>query len=197
MLLGGTLQFNGAAYFIDWTDMQVARFDPINVSILTFIDNSADSEIRGVESDVVWAATDNLTLSGAFSYNDTELVSAHSDVIELAPVGSELALVPEFQGNIRARYDWQWGEFDAYLHGAVLYADKSFSSIVMADRREQDSYTTADFAVGVSRDSWGCELFVENLTDERAQLFFNVQDDVPRITTNRPRTGGLRFYYEF
>jgi outer membrane receptor protein involved in Fe transport len=197
MLLGGTLQFNGAAYFIDWTDMQVARFDPINVSILTFIDNSADSEIRGVESDVVWAATDNLTLSGAFSYNDTELVSAHSDVIELAPVGSELALVPEFQGNIRARYDWQWGEFDAYLHGAVLYADKSFSSIVAADRREQDSYTTADFAVGVSRDSWGCELFVENLTDERAQLFFNVQDDVPRITTNRPRTGGLRFYYEF
>lgn len=197
MLLDGTLQFNGAAYFIDWTDMQVARFDPINVSILTFIDNSADSEIRGVESDVVWAATDNLTLSGAFSYNDTELVSAHSDVIELVPVGSELALVPEFQGNIRARYDWQWGEFDAYLHGAVLYADKSFSSIVMADRREQDSYTTADFAVGVSRDSWGCELFVENLTDERAQLFFNVQDDVPRITTNRPRTGGLRFYYEF
>ena len=197
MLLDGTLQFNGAAYFIDWTDMQVARFDPINVSILTFIDNSADSEIRGVESDVVWAATDNLTLSGAFSYNDTELVSAHSDVIELAPVGSELALVPEFQGNIRARYDWQWGEFDAYLHGAVLYADKSFSSIVAADRREQDSYTTADFAVGVTRDSWGCELFVENLTDERAQLFFNVQDDVPRITTNRPRTGGLRFYYEF
>ncbi len=197
MLLDGTLQFNGAAYFIDWTDMQVARFDPINVSILTFIDNSADSEIRGVESDVVWAATDNLTLSGAFSYNDTELVSAHSDVIELVPVGSELALVPEFQGNIRARYDWQWGEFDAYLHGAVLYADKSFSSIVAADRREQDSYTTADFAVGVSRDSWGCELFVENLTDERAQLFFNVQDDVPRITTNRPRTGGLRFYYEF
>ena len=196
-LLDGTLQFNGAAYFIDWTDMQVARFDPINVSILTFIDNSADSEIRGVESDVVWAATDNLTLSGAFSYNDTELVSAHSDVIELVPVGSELALVPEFQGNIRARYDWQWGEFDAYLHGAVLYADKSFSSIVAADRREQDSYTTADFAVGVSRDSWGCELFVENLTDERAQLFFNVQDDVPRITTNRPRTGGLRFYYEF
>ena len=197
MLLDGTLQFNGAAYFIDWTDMQVARFDPINVSILTFIDNSADSEIRGVESDVVWAATDNLTLSGAFSYNDTELVSAHSDVIELAPVGSELALVPEFQGNIRARYDWQWGEFDAYLHGAVLYADKSFSSIVAADRREQDSYTTADFAVGVTRDSWGCELFVENLTDERAQLFFNVQDDVPRITPNRPRTGGLRFYYEF
>ena len=197
MLLQGTLQFNGAAYFIDWTDMQVARFDPINVSILTFIDNSADSEIRGVEGDIIWSATDNLTLSGAFSYNDTELVSTHSDVIELAPVGSELALVPKFQGNIRARYDWQWGDFDTYLRGAVLYADKSFSSIVAADRREQDSYTTVDAAVGVRQGSWGGELFVENLTDERAQLFFNVQDDVPRITTNRPRTGGLRFFYEF
>jgi outer membrane receptor protein involved in Fe transport len=197
ILFDGLLQFNGAVYYVEWTDMQVARFDPINVSILTFIDNSADSEIRGIEGDVAWVATDNLTLFSAFSYNDTELVSANSEVIELAPVGSQLALTPKFQGNIRARYDWQSGEFDTYLTGAILYASKSYSSLIAEDRREQSSYTIADAAFGVTRNSWGAELFIENLTDERAELFFNVQDDVPRITTNRPRTLGLRLYYDF
>ncbi|MEM6914183.1 MAG: TonB-dependent receptor, partial [Pseudomonadota bacterium] len=69
-LLGNTLQLNGSIYFVEWTDMQVSRFDPQNVSILTFIENAADSEIFGIEGDAVWAATDNLTLFGAISYND-------------------------------------------------------------------------------------------------------------------------------
>ena len=40
------------------------------------------------------------------------------------------------------------------------------------------------------------QLFIENATDERAHLHFNNQDDVPRITTNRPRTIGLRVSYD-
>ena len=99
LLLDNTLRWNGNVYFIDWTDMQVSRFDPQNVSILTFIENAADSEIRGIESDFTWRATDNWTLMGAFSYNDTELVATNANVIEMAPVGSELPLTPKFQAN--------------------------------------------------------------------------------------------------
>jgi iron complex outermembrane recepter protein len=195
-LADGSLRFNGSVYFIDWTDMQVSRFDPINVSVLTFIDNSADSEIRGIDTDIVWAATDHLTLFTAFSYIETELVATQSEVIELAPIGSRLALTPTFQGNVRARYEWELGGYSAYWQTALSYTGNSFSSVVVADRREQDSYATADASIGVNKDGWGAELFVENLTDERAQLFYNVQDDVPRITTNRPRTIGVRFSYD-
>ena len=195
-LADGSIRFNGAVYFIDWSDMQVSRFDPVNVSVLTFIDNSADAEILGLDTDLVWAASESLTLYAAFSYIDTELVSTDSEVIELAPVGSELALTPKFQGNLRARYQWDFGEYEAYWQGALQYAGSSYSSVVVADRRKQDSYTTADLSLGVNKDSWGAELFVENLTDERAELFHNVQDDIPRITTNRPRTIGLRFSYD-
>ena len=195
-LADGSIRFNGAVYFIDWSDMQISRFDPVNVSVLTFIDNSADAEILGLDTDLVWAASESLTLYAAFSYIDTELVSTDSEVIELAPVGSELALTPKFQGNLRARYQWDFGEYEAYWQGALQYAGSSYSSVVVADRRKQDSYTTADLSLGVNKDSWGAELFVENLTDERAELFHNVQDDIPRITTNRPRTIGLRFSYD-
>ncbi|MEJ2258023.1 MAG: TonB-dependent receptor, partial [Woeseiaceae bacterium] len=196
-LAGGTVQWNGAVYYVEWEDMQTSRFDPINVSILTFIDNAADSEIRGLESDLVWSATENLTLFGAFAYIDTELVATDSEVIELAPVGSELALTPKFSGNLRARYDWYLENTMVYAQGAIQYSDDSWSSIVAADRRRQDSYTTVDLALGANRDNWNVELFVRNLTDERAELFYNVQDDIPRITTNRPRTIGIRLGFDY
>ncbi|MEO1042760.1 MAG: TonB-dependent receptor [Pseudomonadota bacterium] len=197
LLLDNTLQLNGNIYFVEWSDMQVSRFDPQNVSILTFIENAADSEIFGIEADAAWAATDNLTLFGAISYNDTELTAINAQVIELAPVGSELPLVPTFQGTTRARYEWAVGDYDLHVQGAVQYAGKSFSSLVAEVREEQDSYTTADFSAGFRRDQWLAEFTIENLTDERAELFINDQDDITRITTNRPRTFGLRVRYDY
>lgn len=196
-LLDGTLQFNGNAYFIEWTDMQVSRFDPVNVSILTFIENAADSEILGMEADLVWLATQNLTLFGAFSWNDTELTAIKAEAVEIAPEGSELPLTPEFQGTLRARYDFSLAAYDAYWQVAGQYAGSSYSSIVVQEREKQDSYSTVDAAIGLGRDGWTVELFGQNLTDERAELYINTQDDIRRITTNRPRTYGLRLSYQY
>ena len=53
-------------------------------------------------------------------------------------------------------------------------------------------YQTYDASVGVTRDNWNVELFGDNLSDERAQLYANASDRVLRITTNRPRTFGIR-----
>ncbi|MDE0800615.1 MAG: TonB-dependent receptor [Rhodospirillaceae bacterium] len=195
--LNNSLRFNGSAYFIDWTDIQVKRFDPQNVSILTFIENSADAEIMGVEADVAWQATDNLTLFGAFSYNDTEVTAVNAQVIELTPAGSALPLTPEFQGTFRARYVLPVGDYDFYGQLAAQYADSSFSSLITAEREQQSSYFTSDLSVGASTENWNIELFVQNLTDKRAELNINVQDDIRRITTNRPRTVGLRVSYDY
>jgi len=192
-----TLQFNGNLYFIEWNDMQVSRFDPENVSILTFIENAADAEIMGLEADLSWAATNNLTLFAAFSYNDSELVGTEAQVIELAPVGSQLPLTPELQANLRARYTWQMGLQDFYWQLGARYAGTSYSSIVAEEREEQDAYSIVDAAIGTGRDGWNAELFVDNLTDERAELFINTQDDIRRIGTNRPLTAGLRLSYKY
>ncbi len=54
-----------------------------------------------------------------------------------------------------------------------------------------------NLAFGVRKDGWMVEVFGENLTDERAQLNNNLVFDRERITTNRPRTFGVRFSYEY
>jgi len=200
LFLGNSLRINGSAYFVDWSDMQVSRFDPQNVSILTFIENSADSEIFGIETDFTWRATQNFTLSGSISYNDTELTDVDAQVIELAPVGSQLPLVPEIQGFLRGRYqrslDLDWLD-SGYVQVSGKFASNSFSSLVAEERRRQAGYGILNARVGVARESWTAEFFVENFTDKRAELFINTQDDIPRITTNRPLTAGLRFSYRF
>ncbi len=191
------LQFNGNVYFIEWTDMQVSRFDPENVSILTFIENSADSEIRGIEGDIAWAATQNLTLNAAFSYNDTELTSVSAQIVELPDEGAQLPLTPEFQGTMRARYDWFAGGFNWFAQAAAQYSGDSWSSLIVQEREKQDSYSTMDLSAGVGRDNWRAKLVVENATDERAELFINSQDNIRRINTNRPRTIGLNLSVDF
>ena len=92
--------------------------------------------------------------------------------------------------------------YDAFWQLGVKYADEALNSLVdtvAEPNKFQDSYALVDGAVGFSstEDGWGVELFVKNMTDERAQLHINRQDFLERTTTNRPRTIGLRFSYDF
>ena len=64
-------------------------------------------------------------------------------------------------------------------------------------RYVQDSHVFLDLAFGVERDNWSAELFVDNVADKRAELHIDTLQYVPKVVTNRPRTIGLRFSYDF
>lgn len=238
--LDGALRWNGSLYSVEFTDIQTSRFDPTNVGLLVFLDNAADADILGIDSDFQWAVNDNWTLTGAFSLIETELTATFGGLGEIvAPAGSELPFTPNFSGNIRARYAFEFGQNQGYAQLGVKYRGDSFSSLVadapeLARRRNnvinatrgagatqvedvfeidftgnisptgdpagrfvQQSYTVLDATVGVTRDNWGIELFIQNLTDERAQNSISNIDDVPRFNVIRPRTIGVRASYDF
>ncbi|MFT7132950.1 MAG: iron complex outermembrane receptor protein, partial [Cyclobacteriaceae bacterium] len=202
-LADGRVRLNGSIYQIDWSDIQVSQFDSQNISVLTVVDNGGDAEIRGVELDLVWLATDNFTVSGGASFNDTELVSVNpAFAIVVADEGSVLPLTPEFQASFRGRYEWQMGNaLNAHWQVGVKYAGEALNSLVDTPNEPntlQAAYTIVDASVGVKdyAAGWGVEMFAANLTDERAQLHINRQDFIERITTNRPRTIGFRVSYD-
>jgi outer membrane receptor protein involved in Fe transport len=66
-----------------------------------------------------------------------------------------------------------------------------------AARYEQKAYTLFNAAFGIRKDQWTAELFVDNLFDKHAQLNINAADYTPSVTTNRPRTIGVRFSYDY
>jgi outer membrane receptor protein involved in Fe transport len=79
----------------------------------------------------------------------------------------------------------------------VNYSDEVNTDIVADNNIELDSWTLMGVTAGVSDDEWTAEVYVENLTDERAEISGNAIFNRARVTVARPRTIGLRFSYDF
>ncbi|MEM1187055.1 MAG: TonB-dependent receptor [Pseudomonadota bacterium] len=197
-LLDNSLRFNGSLFRVDVERLQTTIFDP-SITNLFFSDNAADAEVTGIEGSIDWApaAVPGLTVSGAFSVLDTEItdvITPTNDVIE----GDSLAFAPEFQGNLRARYVWDLSNgMQAHVMPHLVYSDESFSDIVTINRQVIDSWLMLGVTAGVSNNQWSAELFVDNLTNEAAELSMNFINDRNRVTLARPTTGGIRFTYNF
>ena len=197
-LIDGQFRFNGSAFFVDISNLQTQIFDP-SITNLFFSSNAADAEIYGIEADFVVApyATPGLTFAGAFSILDTEITEVlipTTDVIE----GEELAYAPGFQGNLRARYEWDLSDsLQAYIQPQMTYSASKFTDIIEINKIRLDSYTLFDLSVGVKADRYTFEIFGENLSDERAEISGIFGNDRERIITNRPLTVGARVSLDF
>ncbi|MHA6288094.1 TonB-dependent receptor [Maricaulis sp. CAU 1757] len=197
-LLDNTLRLNGSAFFVDVERLQTTIFDP-SITNLFFSDNAANAEIRGIEGDFIWAPNEmpGLTVAGAFSILDTEITEVlvpTNDVV----AGSELAFAPNFQANLRARYEWTIGNgWLAHVQPQIVHSDDSVSDVIEINKAVLDSYTLAHFSTGVTTDQWRVELFVDNLTNEHAQMSNNFVYDRERVTVARPRTWGVRVGVDF
>ena len=197
-LADGQVRFNGSAFYVDISNLQTTIFDP-SITNLFFSDNAANAEIRGVEGDFTFApySVPGLTLAGAFSILDTgitEVLTPTNDVV----VGSDLAYAPSFQGNLRARYEWDIGEtLTAFVMPQVTYSAAKNTDIVKINSLRLDEYTVVDLSAGVSRDQWNFEVYGKNLFDERAQISGDFYYDRPRININRPLTVGMRVSFDY
>ena len=198
-LMDGALRFNGSAFYVDISNLQTTIFDP-SITNLFFSANAANAEIRGVEADFTLApySVPGLTVAGAFSILDTEITEVlipTNDVV----VGSDLAFAPSFQGNMRVRYEWDLNDnLEAYVQPQISHSANKFTDVIEINKLELDSYTIVDLAAGVRTQSgWNFEVFADNLNDERAQISGNYVNDRPRISTNRPRTIGLRVSFDY
>src|SRR5690606_17276998 len=94
--------------------------------------------IRGLELDLSWAATYNLTITGGAAFYDAELTENYCGFTDAqgnpetncaapeAPSGTQLPITAPFKGTLTARYEFEAGGFDAYwqLH-AVHEGDRN------------------------------------------------------------------------
>ena len=204
---GNSLLFNGAVFFLEWDDLQRA-FQGANG--ITQVDNAPSAEITGLEMQLQWAATENLTVSAAAAYYDAELTSDYQEIVSgnlvtTAPEGSQLPITPEFKGNVVARYLFPVGTFDAHLQGALTYESSRPSEMVPREnllKGDIPSSTFLDLSAGIGRNSWALELFVRNATDEDAPLYIGQQCDIDTCSqtyANRraPLTVGIKFSQDF
>ena len=195
-MMDGTLRFNGALFLVDITDLQTTIFDTSIVNLF-FSDNAADADVKGVEGDITWLASDNLTIGGAFSLLDTEVTSNNTTSTDVI-VGSELAYAPNYQGNLWARYEWNIGDgWIGHFMPSVTFSDSSYSDIISINSMEIPSWTKVNLTAGITADRWMVEAFVDNLTDEQVITGANYVNDVERLALAPPTTAGIRVSMDF
>jgi iron complex outermembrane receptor protein len=219
MWMDRRIQWNGAIYQEDWNNAQidVGAHGVISYGVTI---NGGNYRVRGVETSGVARVATGLTIEAGAAWNHSELVKQASflwrdgipiDFTSLplsnpgGALGSPLAGAPPFQGNIRVRYEFPFNGFDAF---AQIDAVHQSHSLATTDQLSLDlqgtttaydlpAFTTYDGALGVGKDAWLVQIYGENLTDTRAQLYANYSEWYKAITVSRPRTIGLRFSYKF
>ena len=201
-LADGRVVLNGAAYMIDWDNFYTVLYDLLTVPF-NFRRNVGGSTIQGVELDMVARINTNWTLTGGLAYNIAELEGDFATIARDPPLvyaedGRRLAHTPEWAWTLGLRYDRAiTGNRDIYGQATWSYTDERWNLLARQSEQEPvllDSYALVNLRAGINfRDgAWGAELFVNNATDERAEIFQNSGYYDPRITTNQPRTFGVR-----
>ena len=208
-LMDGRMRLNGAAYLQDWDDFQLSKIDQ-SVSVLTLTDNVGNAEANGFEFDGTYLIQDNWNITFGLSYIDSTLSESYwlnaadeaAGDPPQAEEGTELPRVPDWKWNVSSRYNFDMMGMNAFVQGSFTFTGDSFNLLYgptppARTRDKQDDYQILNLAFGVEHDTWAAELYAKNITDERGDVFINGASYDSRITTNRPRTIGIRFRQSF
>ena len=184
----GRLQVNGAVFFQDFTDKQVSTQVPLASGLLGIAPVNADgAEVWGIESEVVWLATENLSFNLSYTWLDTEYTDfkrTSSGVSDLARAGNCVQV--QIGGNDTCQIDLSNRDLeDAPDHsfvGITTYSYPLTAGInVFADLQvqyqserydsafnvlEYDDYWLTDLRLGLSGEKWQFLGYVNNVLDE-------------------------------
>lgn len=184
--LDGSLQANVAIFFNDYTDRQVGVTvtDPNTGWAAAGIVNAAEAETKGVELELVWRATEALTLGAGYAYTDAEWTDFNYTDIRADTggvnekdmaicgnaqgdcSGADIAGIPENALILQANYTRQLaGDMSWYLNAAGQYQDER----AIYDRVHTayvDSFWNVDAQLGIQMDQWLVELYATNLFDD-------------------------------
>lgn len=191
-----TLKFNGAVFRENWDDFQ---FSFLGANGLTEIQNAAQGKIDGVEVELDWAASYNLSISGGMAYYDATLDAnycgwlipgtsqsetvcpagtinpVNGNVVDgpAASKGSRLPITPKFKGNLTARYTFDYRDGEAFWQTSMVHVGNRRTDLRDAENSllgNLDAYTTFDLSAGYRKNSWALEFYLKNATDKRPDL---------------------------
>lgn len=197
--LDETLIFNGAIYRTVWEDMQVED----SLSGFSFTDNIGETNIDGVEFDLIWKATENFELGLGGAFIDTELQEDEplSVGIGRGLEGDELPMVPEFTGYAFAQYVQSLNNgLEAFYYASVNYRGGTQTELNVANPYYHviDSYTTMNLSASLIAEKWKITAFINNVTDEEGPVDINENlDNALSYIPLTPRTFGVRANYSF
>ena len=193
---------NGGTGFLPW---------------ISIVGNVGDAHIAGITAEFDWIPADGWSIGANAQFLEAEIDSTTTDSEAGIEKGQKMPSVPDLQGALWATYTWpvqfiQGAEM--FVRGDISYMGETGTKLVPAPLTDgnpsftNDAYSLANLRFGlVAPDgSWQIDVFVSNITDERAQLDQNAGTRYAynwsrtgeyaashMVNTVRPREYGVRF----
>ena len=199
--LEGQLNLDVVGYYIDYSNIQTQlSLDPFVFGTI----NTGSVDAYGVEFATFYEAADNLFLSVAGNWNNTEYAETITDAFGLTAVneGERVAGTPELTiaGSIDYSHDLG-GDWRAVGRASVEHnsSRSAFGFNALAFDFEPvfgDQNTRVNLRAGIENDVVGIYGFAENLNDDDNAI--NPDGDNPAFATRyRPRTIGVNVKVKF
>ncbi len=225
-VMDGRMRLNLTLFDMKWDDYQLEVVDPSNRPCGSenappeptcsqpwqkVVANVGNASSKGIELQMDWAASESWTLGANATWLDAKL-EEDVEIGIVVPAGSRLPLSPQFKGSAYVQYDWPVNFLSA--NSAWLRLQWSYTGDMVNQVQPltlddgpspqilQPSYNIGDLRFGIDAPTWNLQLYVSNLTDERATLFANPYEfdyywGRSRVTVNTPRQFGIRWIQHF
>ena len=206
-----TLQVNAAAYYYDYSDMQVLvpRLTDENLPVEEIV-NADSAEVKGVEIEAVWLATDNLMLMANYSYIDGEYddfccaidTIAAPELGEQDLSGNPLTQAPENKVFFNASYSIRTNNMGEFVPSASYsWVDERQYDVFDTDATLADDYYRVDALLTWYSPSENLRVIASgrNLTDEETWVTLSRLNSFGALTgqANEPRNWSIEVQYDF
>ncbi|MEM6582531.1 MAG: TonB-dependent receptor [Pseudomonadota bacterium] len=184
-LMDGRGRLNAAYFYSKYDNLQVSAFDG---TASYFVRNAAKAEVQGIEGDVQFAITDELSIESSFAWLDASYDSFpdapcnEAQLLELeAETGSRvgctqdlsgetLQYAPEYSFNFGFYYDTQiTSKLALAISADYLWTDEFYIETDLDENLVQSSYDKINARIALSDidQRWTIAVLGKNLTDEQ------------------------------
>jgi iron complex outermembrane receptor protein len=202
-LLDRSLRLNAAIFYMDYDDKQEELQLPATTSgtgQVTLVTNASTAEVKGIELDLMWLPTDNLSLRANLGlldaeYDEFEFVSP-SGMQDLSSL--DIRRAPDVTGTLSGTYEWGMGDARMWLFGGYHYIGEHETDFANKPELTNDAQHLLDASINYQRGPLRVSVFGRNLTEEDGYTIgFDVAGLWSYAATRAPRTYGLELSYSF
>jgi iron complex outermembrane receptor protein len=199
----GKAQFSLAAFHTDYDRLQVSQL----IGSAPELTNAGKAEIDGVEGELSLQLTPRLRVEGNAAYLDARYKSFQDCTLPFSQggakvdcSGNDLVLAPNFSsyGAVLYEFPVQFGTL--FARGDADYRSSVYFEPTNSDAFKGNARTLFNLRVGLRRDNWSMEGWVQNLTDRRYKTYADDRSALGVLRTaayGAPRTYGVSLSSKF
>ncbi|WP_374147034.1 TonB-dependent receptor [Sphingomonas sp. 28-63-12] len=185
------LILNGAAYYIKWPNVQVPIGTPDGN--FSYTANVGQAHTEGLELEMQARPFKGFDLTSSIGIQ--RAVFDRAEPLLDVDKGDPLPNIPRFTANVQANYEWQLsGGWTGFAQATYSHVGRRVTNANQGI--ELGAYDLGGLRAGVRINRAEIAVFVNNLTDERAELGRETRG-IDRLLYNPPRTVGLAFKGKF